>query len=112
LGSVAVPANVMVVDPVGYREMLALEHECARIATDSGGVQKEAAWARVGCVTMRDETEWVETLAGGWNVLAGADPARIAAALGAPTPTTPPATPSPAGAAAPRIAEAIGRCLT
>ncbi len=73
--------GVRVTAPVGYLEMLALERAAAVILTDSGGVQKEALYARVPCVTLRDETEWVETLAAGWNVLAGTDEDRIVSAV-------------------------------
>jgi UDP-N-acetylglucosamine 2-epimerase len=72
-----VPASLHVVDPVGYREMLTLER-CARlIATDSGGVQKEAYFQAVPCLTLRDNTEWTETVASGWNCLVGDDGERL-----------------------------------
>jgi UDP-N-acetylglucosamine 2-epimerase len=70
---------VTVVEPQGYLDMVRLESSAAVILTDSGGVQKEAFWLGVPCVTLRDETEWTETLSDGRNVLAGADTDRIVA---------------------------------
>mgnify|MGYP002620122582 CR=1 FL=1 len=62
--------HVRTVDPVGYLDMVALESNAAVIATDSGGVQKEAFFYAVPCVTLRDETEWTELIDLGWNQLA------------------------------------------
>jgi UDP-GlcNAc3NAcA epimerase len=71
------PDAVTVVDPLSYREMLALECRARMVLTDSGGVQKEAYFAQRPCITLRDETEWPETLTNRCNVLVGADSRRI-----------------------------------
>lgn len=72
---------IRMIEPVGYFDMLNLELNAQIIFTDSGGVQKEAYMAGVPCVTLRDETEWVETVAVQRNILTGADPDAIRKAL-------------------------------
>ena len=66
---IALPGNVTALDPLGYLEMLALVAAADAVLTDSGGLQKEAYWLRVPCVTVRPSTEWVDTVQAGANVL-------------------------------------------
>ncbi len=73
--------HVHIIEPVGYLDMIALEKQCSWIVTDSGGVQKEAYFFKKPCITLRDETEWVETLESGANRLTGADKQKILYAL-------------------------------
>ena len=81
--------NIHTLPPVGYLEMLKLESNAHVILTDSGGVQKEAYFAGKPCITMRDETEWTETIECGWNVLVGADKKKILEALNGFSPKSP-----------------------
>lgn len=73
--------NIKVIDPVGYLDMISLEMHASKIVTDSGGVQKEAFFMNKPCITMRDETEWIETVEDGWNVIVGTDSNKILDAI-------------------------------
>jgi UDP-GlcNAc3NAcA epimerase len=75
--------NVRAIDPVGFLDMVALLDGCRMVITDSGGLQKEAYMLRRPAVTVRDTTEWVETVESGWNRLCEPDPAQFRAAVAA-----------------------------
>jgi UDP-GlcNAc3NAcA epimerase len=70
-------SHVHLIEPLGYLDMVALVRSARLALTDSGGLQKETYWLGVPCVTLRKETEWVETVESGWNVLAGSDTDKI-----------------------------------
>ncbi len=69
--------NLKILEPIGYLEMVSLMLRSKMLLTDSGGVQKEALWAGVPCVTLMNETTWTETIDAGWNALTGLDPQKI-----------------------------------
>ena len=80
--------NIRIIEPLGYLDMVRLEDTAKKIVTDSGGVQKEAFFLGVPCVTLREETEWVETVEDGWNILVGASKDRILGAMASFSPQT------------------------
>ncbi len=83
---IRIPSNVEIIDPVSYLSMLTLIDNATCVLTDSGGLQKEAYWLNVPCVTLRIDTEWPETFEHGWNTCVGADEeAIINAALATPS---------------------------
>jgi UDP-N-acetylglucosamine 2-epimerase len=103
----SVPPNVQLIEPLGYLDMLLLEKHARLILTDSGGVQKEAYFFAVPCVTLRNETEWVETVEAGWNVVLGTEPQRIATAVQNLRPTGSPPAVFGDGRASERVVEII-----
>jgi UDP-GlcNAc3NAcA epimerase len=82
------PDQMICTGPLGYLDMLRLMDDAAKVLTDSGGVQKEAYILGIPCITLRDTTEWVETVEDGWNVLVGADEEAILSAIHTFTPTS------------------------
>lgn len=81
LGIKADNKNIKIIEPVSYIDMIQLESNSRLIITDSGGVQKEAFFFKKPCITLRNETEWVETLENGWNQIAGANSDKLMAAV-------------------------------
>ncbi len=79
--SLKLPSNVNAIDPVGYLQMLWLTMNCDKVLTDSGGLQKESYFLGKPCITIRTETEWLETLHDGWNTVTGTDTDRILEAI-------------------------------
>ena len=81
IGKLKIPSNVHITEPYSYFEMMAVLNGAKKVITDSGGLQKEAYWAKKPCVTIRTETEWIETLHNNWNILANVDRNDILKAL-------------------------------
>ncbi|HEX3007360.1 MAG TPA: UDP-N-acetylglucosamine 2-epimerase (non-hydrolyzing) [Bacteroidales bacterium] len=77
LDEISFRSNVKIISPVGYLEMVSLLTNCSKVFTDSGGLQKEAFFLQKPCLTLREETEWPETLEGNWNFTVGADREKI-----------------------------------
>ncbi|ABF42307.1 UDP-N-acetylglucosamine 2-epimerase [Candidatus Koribacter versatilis Ellin345] len=105
--------GITLISPASYLDMMMLVSNASLVLTDSGGLQKEACWMRVPCVTLRDETEWVETVASGWNTLAGADRDQILMAARKALTSKPSETPGAQHAgASERIAASIRDYMT
>ena len=82
LNNITIPNNIKIIEPLGYMDLLNLAAASQFIITDSGGLQKEAMWLKKHCITIREETEWIETLDNGWNKLTGPSLKKIRDALG------------------------------
>lgn len=105
--------SLRILEPIGYIDMVGLLNGAKMVLTDSGGVQKEAFWAGAPCVTLMNETTWVETIDAGWNILAGLEPDRIKSAVRQFLENEPPALADPtrvygAEGAARRVVTSLG----
>jgi UDP-N-acetylglucosamine 2-epimerase len=107
-------SGITAVEPLGYLDMTRLVRAARAVITDSGGLQKEAFLVSVPCLTMREESEWVETVVGGWNRLIGLRPEAVPSALAelpAPGDPSPAAEIYGAGQAGERVAAAVADWL-
>lgn len=104
--------NIQIIDPVGYLETILLEENSKKIVTDSGGIQKEAYFLSKPCITMRDETEWIETVQNGWNTIVGSDSNKILDAIENFNPTGSPASAFGNGDASSIITDIIEKYLS
>ena len=86
---VQLSSNIHIIDPVGYLQMMKLTMDSGKVLTDSGGLQKEAYLLNKPCITLRTETEWVETLHDQWNIITGSDADKIVQAIKNPPPIAP-----------------------
>jgi UDP-GlcNAc3NAcA epimerase len=77
----SIPGNIQLTEPIGYLDFITLEHSCERVITDSGGIQKEAYILKKPCITLRTETEWVETVEEKWNLLISPKDQQIASKI-------------------------------
>lgn len=104
---IPVGGNIQILPPQGYLDMISLQDNAQMIITDSGGVQKEAYFLHKPCITLREETEWIETLENDWNTLAGYDYNRILNAINYSAPKGPQSAPFGTGNASDIIVKQI-----